>query len=241
MTQAPTTPLETILFDCDSTLSAIEGIDEIGPDHRERIEALTDRAMSGELPLEAIYGERLRIVSPTFADVHRVAELYVERLTPGARRCVQVLTKLGKRVGILSGGVRQAVARVARELAIPGERVFAVELFFDAAGRYVGFDERSQLSRRLGKLEVIRGLAGSGHATALVGDGMTDLECEPILARFVGFGGVKRRPPIERAASYYVRVNDLRATLPFLLTETEREQVLADPDLAQHVGDFLAS
>jgi len=54
-------PYGTIAFDCDSTLSTIEGIDElaaligVGVDGAE-IAALTERAMAGEIALEEVYG-----------------------------------------------------------------------------------------------------------------------------------------------------------------------------------------
>ena len=45
-----------IFFDCDSTLSAIEGIDELarlrGPDCFARIEQMTRDAMDGKLPID---------------------------------------------------------------------------------------------------------------------------------------------------------------------------------------------
>ena len=37
----------TVLFDCDSTLSAIEGIDELAVHCRDEVEQLTDAAMRG--------------------------------------------------------------------------------------------------------------------------------------------------------------------------------------------------
>ena len=44
----------TVIFDCDSTLSAIEGIDELAVDCREDVERLTDAAMRGRIPLEEV-------------------------------------------------------------------------------------------------------------------------------------------------------------------------------------------
>jgi len=59
----------TVLFDCDSTLSAIEGIDELAVHCRDDVEQLTDAAMRGRIPLEEVYGRRLRLVQPTRAAV----------------------------------------------------------------------------------------------------------------------------------------------------------------------------
>ena len=59
----------SVVFDCDSTLVAVEGIDELSGPYRDRITALTDAAMDGSVPLEEVYGRRLEIIQPTRAQV----------------------------------------------------------------------------------------------------------------------------------------------------------------------------
>ena len=54
----------TVVLDCDSTLSDMEGIEELASEHREEVARLTDAAMRGELPLEQVYGRRLDLVRP---------------------------------------------------------------------------------------------------------------------------------------------------------------------------------
>ncbi|MEY4925035.1 MAG: Phosphoserine phosphatase, partial [Verrucomicrobiota bacterium] len=50
------TPPKLVIFDCDSTLSAIEGIDELarlrGPALFAQVEAQTTAAMEGKIPVE---------------------------------------------------------------------------------------------------------------------------------------------------------------------------------------------
>ena len=69
--------MKIIAFDCDSTLSAIEGIDELarsrGPAVFAQIEAMTNDAMNGRLPVEAVFGRRLEIIQPRRADADAVA------------------------------------------------------------------------------------------------------------------------------------------------------------------------
>ena len=47
-----------VIFDCDSTLTGIEGIDELAshPDTRQRVADLTRSAMDGKVNLETVYG-----------------------------------------------------------------------------------------------------------------------------------------------------------------------------------------
>src|SRR5690606_4012470 len=129
----------TVVFDCDSTLSDIEGIDVLAADHREAVARLTDAAMQGELPLEEVYGRRLALVRPDRARIEALAREYVDRLVPDAREVVAALLANGVEVRVVSGGLLPAVRAVARELGIADEMVAAVDLRFDADGAYAGF------------------------------------------------------------------------------------------------------
>jgi phosphoserine phosphatase len=230
-------PYGTVVFDCDSTLSAIEGVDELGAITgvgREAITALTERAMAGALPLEQVYGARLALLEPNRAAIEELGRRYVSAALPHARELTRGLLALGKRVFILSGGVSQAVQALAQHLGLSPEQVLAVEVFHDRSGAYRGFDELSPLARSHGKLELLREIARSerGGGVALVGDGATDLEAAPAARRFIAFAGVARRAAvIERAAVTCDRA-DLAALLPLLVTADEAEQLSTDHGLA---------
>ena len=81
----------SVIFDCDSTLSALEGIDELAGERRAEIQALTDAAMRGEVPLEAVYGRRLEIVQPTREQVQELGRRYIQALVPGTRDLLRAL------------------------------------------------------------------------------------------------------------------------------------------------------
>jgi len=127
-------PYRTLVFDCDSTLSAIEGIDELARENVRAIAELTDRAMRGELALEDVYERRLEIVRPTRAALDAVGRLYVERVLPNARELVAAAHALGKRVCIVSGGLEPAVRALADDLGLGAGDVLSVALPFDAPG-----------------------------------------------------------------------------------------------------------
>src|SRR5688500_12744644 len=97
--------MSAVVFDCDSTLSAIEGIDELAREQRAAIEELTDAAMTGAVPLEAVYGKRLALIRPERARVEALAALYVERLVPDAVEVVRALRREHIEVRIISGGL----------------------------------------------------------------------------------------------------------------------------------------
>jgi hypothetical protein len=82
----------TVVFDVDSTLAAIEGIDWLaeqrGPEIARACADLTARAMSGEMPIEAVYLERLQAIAPTAAEIEVLAEAYRAAVVPGAEALI---------------------------------------------------------------------------------------------------------------------------------------------------------
>jgi phosphoserine phosphatase len=207
-----------VVFDCDSTLSAIEGIDELAGTDRPQIEALTDAAMRGEVPLESVYGRRLDIIRPTHAQVQSMAARYVERLVPDAAEVVAALGFEGIAVRIMSGGLRPAVEAVAAALGLTPDDVAAVDIRFAADGSYAGYDSRSPLSRSGGKHDVMRLLRREiGGPVMMVGDGITDLEASGVADLFVAYAGVVERPEVVAAADVVIRSASLAPVLPLAL------------------------
>ncbi|HIF40495.1 MAG TPA: haloacid dehalogenase [Planctomycetes bacterium] len=231
MQRTPTPPpYGTIVFDCDSTLSTIEGIEFLARDHKEQIQALTRRAMDGELPLEEVFGARLDLVRPSAKDLDRAGQAYVETALPHGSELCAALLALGKQVWILSGGLRPAVLHLARALGVADTDVHAVGVRFDAAGEYAGFDTDSPLARSGGKLDLLRSLARADTGPiALVGDGATDLEAAPACARFVAFGGAERREQVFAEADACCEIPDLAALLPLLTSAAERDELSSLP------------
>ena len=210
-----TTPrFRTVVFDCDSTLSAIEGIDELAAGHREAIAALTDAAMRGAVPLETVYGARLALLRPGRMAVEALAAQYIAAAVPDARDTVLALRAHGIEVRILSGGLRQAILPFAAWLGLTEADVAAVDLYFHADGSYAGFDEQSPLGRSGGKRTVVEAWRHELPGPILmVGDGITDLEARPAVDRFVAYAGVVDRPAVTAAADAVIRTPSL---LPIL-------------------------
>lgn len=192
----------TVLLDVDSTLTGIEGIDWLaarrGAETAAAVAELTDRAMRGDLALDAVYGERLARVRPGRDDLAALARAYADALAPGAREAIERLRAAGVRVALVSGGIHQAILPAVRALGFTYADVYAVDVVLDSGGGYVGFDAGSPLTRQPGKGEVARALLAGAMGPALpapalaVGDGSTDVAmrapgaCDA-LAAFTGF------------------------------------------------------
>lgn len=190
----------SIVLDVDSTLCGVEGIDWLaqrrGTDVAQRSRGLTDRAMNGEIALDSVYGERLALIRPTRSDVDELGQVYRRTIAEGAAQAIAAWAKRGLRVALVSGGIREAIAPLARELGIP---VYAVSLRFDDKGDYVDFDRASTLATQDGKLEVVRSLALPRPILA-VGDGATDVAMKQAVDRFVAYTGFVRRQQVVAAA-----------------------------------------
>ena len=200
----------TVVFDCDSTLSSIEGIDELAGAHRAEVAALTDAAMRGELALEAVYGRRLTLIRPTRKQVAALADHYIAAMVEGARETVAALRDEGIDVRIISGGLLPAILPLADSLGVPRANVAAVDVRFAPNGDYAGFDEASPLARAGGKRDVLEAWRPSlAGPVMLVGDGATDLEARPAVDAFVAFAGVVDRPAVTASADLTVRSRSL--------------------------------
>jgi phosphoserine phosphatase len=155
--------------------------------------------MNGELPLEAVYGERLAVIRPTLRDIAALSQEYRRTLARGADDVLRRLREAGVEIVLVSGGIRRAIEPVAMELGFARDDVFAVELRWDVDGEYVGYDTESPLTRHTGKLDVVRSLRLESPTLA-VGDGATDVEMRQAVDAFAAYAGfVKRNNVIARA------------------------------------------
>jgi phosphoserine phosphatase len=218
------TGFASVIFDCDSTLARIEGIDQLAGPFRAEISALTDAAMDGAVPLEAVYGRRLEIIRPTRAEVEAVGRKYVDALMPDAREVVAALLWLGKTVRVISGGLRPAVEAAARAVGLSREAVMAVGIDFADDGSYAGFEAASPLTRNAGKTEIIRRWH-LPRPSLLVGDGVTDREARPAVDAFAAYTAVVARPAAMDGADWVLRDESLAPVLAIAATADDRARL----------------
>jgi phosphoserine phosphatase len=225
----PTDGYASVVFDCDSTLVSVEGIDQLArAGHADAVAALTEAAMQGEVALEEVYGRRLEIIRPTRAQVDEVGRRYVAALLPDAREVVAALRWLGKEVRIVSGGLRPPVEHVARELGLSAADVAAVAIDFGADGAYRGFESTSPLTRNGGKPGLIQAW-NLPRPSMLVGDGHTDMEAKPVVDAFVAYMGVVWRPAVAAAGDVLLRDPSLAPVLALAAGDADRERLNASP------------
>lgn len=201
----------SVILDVDSTLTAIEGIDWLaeqrGADVGARVTELTDRAMRGQIALDAVYGERLGLVRPDRASIDALANAYLASIAPGAAAAITRLQAEGRRVVLLSGGIREAILPIAGSLGIAPHDVYAVSIQFDEEGVFASYDVASPLATASGKRSVAESLELPRRVLAL-GDGATDLAMRPAVDAFAAFTGFVRRGPVVAQADFVLESFD---------------------------------
>lgn len=235
------TTYDLIFFDCDSTLSTIEGVDELArlKGKEGRVGLLTQKAMDGELDLADVYGKRLKAIRPTRGQLEMIEQLYWDRIVPDAQEVIAALKMIEKEVFIISGGLADAVEGFGKRLGVAPDHIRAVTLeynelsgewwrYYDFASQkgqsYLDYDE-GPLTVSAGKPHVVSELAGERFGKRfLIGDGASDLATRGNgIDLFVGFGGVVVREKVEHEADVFIYPNTLAPVLPLATGRTGLE------------------
>jgi phosphoserine phosphatase len=225
---------DLIFFDCDSTLSSIEGIDELArfKGKEQRVGVLTEKAMNGDLDLSEVYGKRLRAIRPTKGELKAIEEKYWQTMVPDALAVVTALRLVGKQVFIVSGGLAEPVRGFGKRLGVPQENIRAVEVEYNELSgdwwqyhepesqhskMYLDYDE-GPLTISTGKPAIIQALAAGKHGRKMmIGDGASDLAARPMVDLFIGYGGIVTREKVLAGADAFIHINSLAPILPLAL------------------------
>jgi phosphoserine phosphatase len=221
-------PIDAVIFDCDGTLSTIEGINELAKNNGvgDIIAALTHEAMSVSGLNPEIYQQRLHLIHPKKHQVQALGDLYFKHCVPDAMHVIQILQRLHKTVYIVSAGVNPAVTIFGEKLGIPREQIYAVNMEFDLAGNYLDFDHASPLIFNHGKRQIVELLKNKHPHILHIGDGLNDYITHDIVTRYIGYGGVYYRENLANLCEYYIRSLSLAPILPLCLTEQESKILL---------------
>jgi len=201
-----------LVADMDSTLIGQECVDELAAyaGVGDRVAAITERAMRGEIAFEPALRERVKLLAGLSESV--IADVLRERimLSPGARTLAFTMRARGAYVAIVSGGFRQFTAAVRDRIGADEDRanMLAIEggkLTGEVIEPILGHDAK------LGALEAIAAAKGLALAKTLaVGDGANDLA----MLKAAGLGVAYRAKP-KVAANADARIDhaDLTALL----------------------------
>jgi phosphoserine phosphatase len=223
-------PYRHVFFDCDSTLTTVEGIDALAEIAGKgwRVSVLTGAAMNGQVELEDVYDLRLRALKPTHGQVYSLRQVYKHHAVPDAAETIAALQALGHEVYIISGGLAEPVEEFGLFLGVPRDHIRAVAIEYnELSGRWWHSDEeRPNAGERYlategrpltvsdGKARIVRELlADQRGRSLLVGDGVTDLLAGTAVDLFAGYGGVVSRPRVRREGAVFLSQPSLAPVL----------------------------
>lgn len=247
-----------VVFDCDSTLSRIEGIDELAniAGVTREVKQMTDAAMTGEIALEEVYGKRLELIRPTQNDISMLKQAYKNTATENAQMVVQLLKDHDHDVYIVSGGLMEPVCEFGISLGIPQENIRAVGVNYnqlsgqwwlnnkstnnDWSPEYLGFHQ-SPLTLSEGKKTIIDQLiADKPGRRMLVGDGISDFLASSRVDEFIGYGGVVSRENVAKKSNVFIECESLLPVLALAGGEQLIESLRSsDGDLVRNIQDYI--
>ena len=222
-------PIDAIIFDCDGTLSTIEGIDELANHNQVGaiVQRMTQEAMGKTGMSPELYEKRLALVKPNEAQIKTLSEEYIQNRVPHIDEVIRLFNKFNKSIYIISAGLLPSVTIFGKFLSIPEDHIFAVAVQFDQDGQYLNFDHTSPMTRKNGKRDIVAQLKLRHPHLAYVGDGLSDLEVYDLVTRFIGYGGAYYRKNIEDSCEFYIKSLSIAPLISYVLTEKEMEQLTA--------------
>jgi phosphoserine phosphatase len=187
-----------VLMDVDSTLISQEVIELLGAKAgvELQVNAITERAMAGEIDFEASLRERVALLKGLPESV--IEEVRGEiSLTPGAKTLVSTLQKLGHTVAVVSGGFINVIEPLLKSLNILHFRANTLEikdgvLTGQLHGPIIDRAAKATALRDFAKIENVE-----LEQTVAIGDGANDLD----MIALAGLGIAFNAKPAVRAAA----------------------------------------
>lgn len=202
------------VFDFDSTLMDGETIEffarELGIE--DKVKAITDRAMRGELDFFESLTERVSYLKGL--SVSKIDEIcHSLPLMKGAKEVVKGLQDKGFKVVCFSGGFRNATKYFAEKLGLDGEFANYLHskdgiLTGQVGGEMMFGDSKGQMLKRLQNL-----LDVAEDNTLAVGDGANDLSMFKYASKCAAFCA---KPILKEAANIIIEEKDLRLILDYV-------------------------
>jgi phosphoserine phosphatase len=203
-----------VIFDVDSTLIEQEVIELLAEcaGKRSEVEAVTERAMSGELDFTASLKARVR-------HLEGLPETVIEEtlakcsITKGAKQLIAAIHLAGGKVGAVSGGFSQLLDPLAKELELDFHRANTLEvvegyLTGDVTGLII-----DKPAKATALIEWAQALDLDLKYTVAIGDGANDLDMMAVAGLGIGFNA---KPRVRKAADIILDSADLSEAIGLL-------------------------
>ena len=201
-----------LIADMESTIIDCEALDELADfaGLRERIAAITERAMRGELEFEPALRERVALLNGLPVDL--LERVYSERmhLNPGARELVATMRAHGAYTMLVSGGFDFFVERVAEACGFDAWQSNALVIENDKLTGNVPEPILGCDAKRFALEETAKGRNIALSDTVAIGDGANDVA----MIERAGLGiAYHPKPVLGEAADAVIAHSDLKSAL----------------------------
>lgn len=203
-----------VILDVDSTLIEEEVIELLADfaGKRAEVEAVTERAMSGELDFTASLKAR---VSHLKGLPQSVIEDTISRctITNGAKELINAIHEAGGKVGAVSGGFTQLLEPLARVLNLDFHRSNVLEI----VDGYLTGEVIGPIIDKPAKATALAEWANSLNLdlkhTVAIGDGANDLDMMDVAGLSIGFNA---KPRVRKAADVIIGSKNLSEVIVLL-------------------------
>jgi phosphoserine phosphatase len=210
-----------VVMDMDSTLIQVEVIDELAKSagHGEEVSGITSKAMNGELSFNESLNKRVELLRGL--DENVLDEIYHNiPFTPGAKKLVKILKKLGYKTAVISGGFTFFTDRLKNELGL--DYAFANELEIKdgkltgkVLGKIINGEYKAEILEDIADKENI-----SLDQVVAIGDGANDLLMLDKAGLGIAFNAHKA---VREQADYNISQKNLDSII-YLLGISEKEK-----------------
>ena len=210
-----------VVMDMDSTLIQVEVIDELAKSagNGEEVSGITSKAMNGELSFNESLNKRVELLRGL--DENILDEVYHNiPFTPGAKKLVKILKKLGYKTAVISGGFTFFTDRLKNELGL--DYAFANKLEIKdgkLTGKVLG-----EIINGESKAKILEDIADKENITldqvVAIGDGANDLLMLDKAGLGIAFNAHKT---VREKADYNISQENLDSII-YLLGISEKEK-----------------
>jgi phosphoserine phosphatase len=236
-------PFTHLIFDVDSTLANIEGLDWLADKKGlgDQVKTMTEAAMNGQVKMQDIFEKKVNLIAPSRFDMQLLGNYYTQQLVEDAADVITIFQTLDKQIHLVTGSFQPAIDILAQHLHLPSNHIFANPIIFKPDDSYDHIQPDHPLSNSGGKATIVQQILKKHPGySVFVGDSVTDKETDQVVDQFIGYGGIIIRHKVKHSAKIFITCHSLSPLLSILLTNQEKAS-LTDPNhtLLLQKGDQL--
>jgi len=200
-----------VMLDMDSTLIEQEVINLLGQaaGKSSEIEAITDKAMAGDLDFKAALIERVSLLKGLDHNILSQVRDQIS-LTKGAKKLVDELHQQGHKVGVVSGGFIEVIEPILKALEIDFYRANKLKIQDGVLTGEIDGPLIDSHAKRMALEEFADQEQVQLEQTVAIGDGANDLE----MIKAAGLGiAFNAKPKVAAAADTTISNQDLSTVL----------------------------